>query len=590
VPTDDIHQRHLAVILAADVAGYSRLMSENEEESLNTLSSYQQVIEALVAEHRGRVFGMAGDGIMVEFASVVQAVRSAVAIQRALTRRNADLPEHRRMVFRIGINLGDVIARDHDLYGYGVNIAARLQALAKPGHICISASVHEQIVGKLNFACQFLGEQNVKNIARPVHVYGIDPTLEPPIPVADLQKGALALPDRPSIAVLPFANMSGDAEQEYFADGLSEDLITALAKFRWFFVIARNSSFTYKGRAATVQQVGRELGVQYVLEGSVRKSRDRIRVTAQLVEAETGRHVWAERYDRGLGDLFLLQDEMVERVVSAIEPEMLKTETVRASRKGPESLTAWDLILRGMWEFHKFTKDGHRRARELFREAVEAAPDVAEGHAWLGRSCAGLVFYGWSENPTADLPEGWQAAQRATRLAENDPYTHYAVGVVSLVMKRPNQTIEAAQRAIDLSPNFALGHLQLGMGRLFAGRSAQAIEPLQRGLRLTPHDPQAFMWMQFLAYSHLLAGETEEAAQRARDAVAKRPESFSAHCVLACSLAQLDRQEEAQKAVGEMKRTLAGGEGGMDFLTRFLNAADCERILKELRKAGWQEN
>lgn len=590
MPSDEANQRRLAVILAADVAGYSRLMSDDEETSLNTLSTYQEVISGLVAEHQGRVFGMAGDAIMVEFASAVQAVRSAVAIQRALARRNADLPEHRRMTFRIGINLGDVIARDHDLYGDGVNVAARLQSLSAPGHICISSSVHEQIVGKLNFACQFLGEQIVKNIPRAIQVYAIDPALDPPVSVAELQKGSLALPDRPSLAVLPFANISGDPEQEYFADGLTEDLITALAKFRWFFVIARNSSFTYKGRATTVQQTGRELGVRYVLEGSVRKSSDKVRVTAQLVEAETGRHVWAERYDRAFGDLFLLQDEIVECVVGAIEPEMLRTETARASRKGPESLTAWDLILRGMWHFHKISPEDHRRARELFRKAIDAAPDLAEGHTWLARCNAGMVFYGWSDNPTADLAEGWQAALRAVRLAEDDPYAHYAVGIVSIVTKRPAQAMEAAQRVIDLSPNFALGYLELGLARLLAGRAPLAVEPLQRGLRLTPHDPQAFIWLQFLAFAQFLAGETEQAVQRARDAVAKRPETFSAHCVLACSLAQLGRHEEAQQAVSEMKRILASGESGMDFLSRFMNPADRERILESLRKVGWQEN
>jgi adenylate cyclase len=589
VPSEQVSQRRLAVILAADVAGYSRLMSEDEEATLNILATYQEVIAGLVGEHQGRIFGMAGDSVMVEFASAVQAVRCAVAIQRALTRRNADLPEHRLMSFRIGINLGDVIARDRDLYGDGVNIAARLQTLAQPGCICISASVHDQIVGKLKFACQFLGEQIVKNIARPVTVYSLDPRPEAPIPVSELQKGTLVLPDKPSIAVLPFTNMSGDAEQEYFADGLTEDLITALARFRWFFVIAQNSSFAYKGRALTVQQVGRELGVRYVLQGSTRKSTDRVRVTVQLIEAEAGRHVWAERYDRDLVDLFMMQDEIVDRVVGTIEPEMLRTETMRATRKGPETLTAWELTFRGIWHFSQFTKDDHRRARELFRKAIEVAPHVAEGHTWLGRSSAAQVFYGWSDNPAADLAEGWQAALRATRLAEADPYAHYAVGVVSIVMKRPAQAIEAAQRAIDLSPSFALGYFLLGMARLFTRRAAQAIDPLQRGLRLSPHDPQAFIWLQYLAFAHFLSGDTEEAVQCARDAAAKRPEWFSAHCVLACSLAELDRQDEAQQAVAEMERILATEEQGLeDFLARFIDPADRERVWQGLRKAGWQ--
>ena len=591
MPSDDVNRRRrLAVILAADVAGYSRLMAEDEEAALGTLTTYQEVIAGLVAEHQGRIFGMAGDGVMVEFASAVQAVRCAVAVQRALHRRNVDLPERRRMIFRIGINLGDVIARDSDLYGDGVNVAARLQALADPGQICIAASVHEHIADKLSFACEFLGERALKNIARPVRVYSVDWALEASLPADRLQSGSLPLPpDKPSIAVLPFANMSGDPEQEYFADGLTEDLITALAKFRWCFVIARNSSCGYKGRPAPVQQVGRELGVRYVLEGSTRKAGDRVRVIAQLVEAETGRHVWAERYDRELADLFAMQDEIVERVVGAIEPEMLQAETLRARRKTPASLTAWDLIFRGMWHFHQVTRDDHLRARDLFREAIKADPALAEGHIWLARTTHGIVFFGWTDNPAADVAEGWQAALQGARLAQADPYAHYALGIMSIVMSRPVRATEAAQRAIDLSPSFALGYLLLGMARLFAGRAAQAVEPLQRGLRLSPHDPHAFAWLQFLAFAHFLRDEHEEAARCAAEAVSKRPESFSAHAVLACSLARLGRREEAQEALAEMRRTLPDGRDGLaDFLARFTSPADRERVLQGLRKAGWQ--
>lgn len=584
----DADQRRLAVILAADVAGYSRLMSEDEEATLATLTSYLEVIAGMAAEHQGRIFGMAGDGIMIEFASPVQAVRCAVATQRALDRRNADQPETRRMVFRIGINLGDVIARDGDVFGDGVNIAARLQALAEPGSICISASVREQIMGKLSFSCATLGEMKLKNIPRPVHAFRVDWELEAPTPVGQLQSGNLALPDKASIAVLPFSNMSGDADQEYFADGLTEDLTTALARFRWFFVIARNSSFIYKGRAVTVQQVGRELGVRYVLEGSTRKSGDRVRVTAQLVEAGTGRHVWAERYDRELADLFAVQDEIVECVTGAIEPELLRTETLRARRNTSETLTAWDLIFRGMWHFYHVTKDHHLLARDLFREAIEAAPDIAEGYIWLGRSNGGLLYYGWSDNVTADTTEGWQAALRASRLAEADPYAHYAVGVMSVSTRQPARAMQAAQRSIDLSPSFALGYLLLGISRLYAGRAAQAVEPFQRGLRLSPHDPQSFMWLQSLAMAHFLVGEHEEATLRATEAAGKRPDSFAAYCALACSLPNLGRLEEAKHAAAELRRVVR--QSDLDgLLARFADQADRERILDGLRLAGWQD-
>ncbi len=590
LPSEEADGRRLAVILAADVASYSRLMSQDEEATLATLASYQEVIAGLAAEHRGRIFGKAGDSVMIEFTSAVQAVRCGVAVQRALRRRNADLREDHRMAFRIGINLGDVIAREGDLFGDSVNIAARLQALAEPGCLCISGSAHEHVVGKVSFPCRFLGEKAVKNIARPVRVYEIDPTPEAPIPVAELQRGALALPDKPSIAILPFANMSGDVDQDYFADGLTEDLTTALAKFRWFFVIARNSSFTYKGRAVTAQQVGRELGVRYVLEGSTRKLGGRVRVTAQLVEAETGHHVWANRYDRDVADLFEVQDEIVDRVAGAIEPEMLRTETVRARKKTPEDLTAWDLIFRGMWHFYQVTRDHHRRAREAFRKAIETAPDVAEGYTWLSRCNAGLLFYGWSDDQQADTDEGWQAALRASRLAPADPYAHYAAGMMSVVTNQPDRAMDAAQRSLDLSPSFALGYLELGLARLLAGRAAQAVEPLQRGLRLSPHDPQAFVWLQFLAFAHFLTGEYEEAVERARDSAASRPESFSAQCILACSLALLGRKEDAQRAVLEMQRSLSAGGGQLNqLLGRFVDARDRERIFLGLREAGWNE-
>jgi adenylate cyclase len=403
--------------------------------------------------------------------------------------------------------------------------------------------------------------------------------------VAEAPPAGPVLPDKPSIAVLPFTNMSGDPEQEYFADGLTEDLITALSKFRWFFVIARNSSFTYKSRSTTVQQVGRDLGVRYVLEGSTRKSGQRV-----LVEAETGHHVWAERYDRSLADLFEVQDEIIEKVVGAIEPEMLRTETLRARRKTPESLTAWDLIFRGMWHFHQLNRDHHRRAQELFRKATQTDFDIAEGHTWLSRCSAGLLFYGWSENPEADAAEGWEAALRGVRLAETDPYAHYAVAIMAVVTGRPKETIEAAQKALDLSPSFALGYLALGLARLFLGDATHSIEPLERGLQLSPHDPQAFVWLQFLAFAHFLSGENDKAARRAREAVAKRPDSFSAYCVLACSLTALGDNGEAKQAAIQMRRILAGGSGLSNLLARFVEPTDRERISQALNRAEWQQD
>ena len=382
VSSDDADRR-IAVILAADVAGYSRLVALDEATTLAALTTYHEVIAALISEHHGRIFHRAGDGLLAEFASAVQAARCAVAIQRMADRRNHDRADPDRILFRIGLNLGDVVARGADLLGDGVNIAARLQATAEPGQIVMAASVQEQLGGKVSFPCEALGELALKNIPRGVRAYRLGWALDPPPPPASLRTGSLPLPDRPSIAVLPFANLGGDPEQDYFADGLSEDLITALAKYRWFFVIARNSSFTYRGRNVPVQQVGRELGVRYVLEGSVRRSGNRLRVTAQLIEASTGHHLWAERFDRDLADLFALQDDIVGQVIASIEPGMLRSETDRARRATPNSLNAWDLLLRGMWHFHFFSpRASSRRAGPVpsggrGRPVARRAPSLA---------------------------------------------------------------------------------------------------------------------------------------------------------------------------------------------------------------------
>ena len=476
--------RRLAVILAADIVGYSRLMALDEDGTVQTLATYQEVIAALVAEHQGRIFNLAGDGIMAEFASAVQAVRCAVAIQRMAARRNGDLAEDRQVVFRIGLNLGDVVARGDDLLGDGVNVAARLQALAEPEQICISAAVREQIADKVAFGCASRGEHSLKHIARPVHVYAVDWALQAPLPVAELRKGALPLPDRPSIAVLPFANMSQDADQEYFADGLSEDLITALAKYRWFFVIARNSSFTYKGRAVSVQQVGRELGVRYVVEGSTRRSGNRVRVTAQLVEADTGHHLWADHYDRELEDLFALQDEIVGRVVGAIEPGMMRSETQRARRKTAERMDAWDLVFRGQWHFHHITREHHGRrapASAVPSPRTPRSPRATSG--WSAASTARCISAG-RRTAQADLAEETEAVGLAMRLSDGDPYALYALAIHSNSVGQAEQAIAAAQRAIDLQPQ--LCPRPLHPGRVAHFRRARRAGDRAAAARLSP--------------------------------------------------------------------------------------------------------
>ena len=423
----------------------------------------------------------------------------------------------------------------------------------------------------------------------PVHVYAVDWALQAPVPVAELRKCALPLPDRPSIAVLPFINMSQDADQEYFADGLTEDLTTALARYRWFFVIARNSSFTYKGRAVSIQQVGRELGVRYVIEGSTRRAGNRVRITAQLVEAETGHHLWAERYDRDLEDLFALQDEIVGRVVGAIEPGMMRSETLRARRKTAEWMDAWDLVFRGQWHFHHITREHHREARACFRRAIAADPSLAEGFIWLVRCLNGTMYFGWSEDREADLAEESEAVGLAMRLSEGDPYALYALAIHSSSVGQAEQAIVAAQRAIDLSPSFALAHFMLGVSRIFAGRVAQAIEPLQRGFRLNPNDPQSFNWMHFVALAHFLLGDHAESVERAAETVAMRPDYHVGHAILACSLAAMGRVAEAGRAVDDMLRVQPNPHA-LDYLIGSLvDPSDRARLLEGLRRAGWTE-
>jgi len=369
--------RRLAAILAADVSGYSRLMGDDEEGTHERLQAHlRELVDPKITEHRGRIVKNTGDGFLAEFASVVDAVRCAVEVQRGMADRNAAIPANTRIDFRVGVHQGDVVIEDNDIFGDAVNVAARLEGLAEPGGICVSARVRGDAAGKLDLAFEDLGEQALKNIARPVRAYRV--AMERPAEAAK-EPVPLPLPDKPSIAVLPFANMSDDPEQEYFADGMVEEIITALSKLRWFFVIARNSSFAYKGRAVDIKQVGRELGVRYVLEGSVRRGGNRLRITAQLVDAATGNHVWAERYDRDLADIFAVQDETTERVVAAIEPELYAAEHIRSQRKPQRSLDAWECIIRALAHVGQSTRAGREEAEALCRRAIAIAPDYGGG-------------------------------------------------------------------------------------------------------------------------------------------------------------------------------------------------------------------
>jgi adenylate cyclase len=580
-------QRRLAAILAADVAGYSRMVAEDEEATLRTLAAYRATIGDLIAEHGGRIFGTAGDSVIAEFASAVQSVRAAVAIQRALQRRNADLPQGRRLEFRIGINLGDVVAEGDDLLGDGVNIAARLQEVAAPAGICLSGAVRDQIAGKLDFPLAALGERPLKNIPRQVPVYRVDWGADAPAASIMLGGGVLALPDKPSIAVLPFANLSGDPEQEYFVDGITDDIITALSHYRWFFVIARNSTFTYKGCAVDVKQVARELGVRYVLEGSVRKAGNRIRATAQLIEAESGKHLWAERFDHDLADIFALQDEITQSVVGAIEPEMQLVEGMRAARKGAADLDAFDCCMRGMWHYQQFTLDDNRQAESWLRRSIELDPAFAQAQVALARTLILRIWWGWSRDIKLDLSEGHLAAIRAATLDDRDPYAHYVLSVATLLTRRHEQALAEAQRAVDLNPNFALGFYALGWIRIYAGHFAEAIDPLMRSLRLSPNDPRAggFLGQVALARYHL--SDYEEAARCAERGLRRRAAPFVLRTLLA-SLGQLGRTEEAAAVLVELRRLKVEDERYWQTISPYADPAHRAHFDEGLRKAGMQ--
>lgn len=565
-PQEHKVERRLAAILAADVVGASGLMEADEAGTLSAIRTILSgIIEPTASRHRGRIVKTMGDGALLEFASPVEAVLCAVEVQSGIAGREQHQPEDQDVQLRIGINLGDIlISDDGDIFGDSVNVAARLESISDPGGICISGKVFDELEGKLSLPFEDRGEQRLKNIARPVRVYALrsgDISSREP-------KAARPSPnhtDKPSIAVLPFTNLSGDPEQEYFADGITDDIITALTKSRWLFVTTRNSSFAFKGKAIETEQVAHRLGVRYMLSGSVRRSGNHVRISAQLTEAETGGSIWAERYDRDVGDILALQDQIAEEVAGAIEPELLKREGQRSSER-PQSLTSWDLVRRGMWEFHKIRPESHHRARELFLKAVQVEPNSADGYLWLARAEAGLAVYGWSDDAEASLRSGMAAGLKAVQLEERNPYCHYAVAVTHVFGGEFEIGLRAAQRALTLSPSFALGYLILGAAHLHAGRPESAIEPLEHGLRLSPFDPQNFTWLFFLSLAYAFAGEFGQGLSTTRRALSLRPGWIPALKVaVLCSVSVGDMQQ-ARAAVSEIQSSSAEGD-----LTRLMS-------------------
>ena len=584
-------ERRLAAILAGDVAGYSRLMGIDEEGTLAVLKRHRrELVDPKIKEHRGRTVKLTGDGILVEFASVVDAVRCAVDIQRGMAERNVEVPAERRIEYRIGLNLGDIIIDDKDIYGDGVNIAARLEALAEPGGICVSRVVRDQVRDKLDFSFADMGEQQVKNIARPVRTHRIVLGAEAAEALGDA--AAAASPARraaqkPSIAVLPFANMSGDPEQEYFSEGITEDIITNLSHNRAFFVISRSTSFTHKGPAVDVGKVARELGVRYVLEGSVRRASNRVRITAQLIDAETGHHLWADRYDRELADVFAVQDEIAQSIASAIAPGIISAEVQHAQRKDPSQLDAWDRAVRAHWHIRRFTQTDLAEARRLLEEAIDVDPTNSMAFSDLAFLRHFPAVYGWGESIAEAHTAAGEAARKAVSLDDGDATAHTVLAIYEMFSGRHEEARRRLRRALDLDPNSAFAHGYIGVSHAFSGDRDAVLRHCDEALRLSPRDPLLLLWYLPKGWAALNAERYEEAIEFAIRAAEAHPEFPDIYAVRAAAEGQLGRVDAGRSTLDELLRRMPGLTASDPRLDRpFGRAADRERFLEGLRKAG----
>jgi adenylate cyclase len=571
-------ERRLAAILAADIAGYSALMGADEARTVRDLKGHQAAVLPMVAEFSGRIIDTAGDGILAEFASVVNAVKCALAIQERMAERNAAAEPARRMHFRVGINIGDVVYDDVRIYGDGINVAARLENIAEPGGICISGKVFEEVNGRIELACEDIGEQQLKNIVRPVRAYRVRVN-------GSSLSAAPALPDKPSIAVLPFQNMSGDAEQEFFADGITEDLITDLSKVSGLFVIARNSSFVYKGRPAKVQEIGRDLGVRFVLEGSVRKAGNRVRITAQLIDAGSGGHLWAERFDRDLTDIFATQDEVAQKIVGALAITLTPGEERRLGRRGTTNVEAYEIWLRARELLTQGTREAVAQARALYRRAIELDPSFAMPHAGLALASVTDYVSGWASDAAQALDEAERWARRAVELSEQEPVSHMALGGVLLWRRDYDAALAECRRMIALDPNFAKGYSTAGMVFLYAGRPEKAIEKIGTSMRLDPH--YSPMVLHFLAQAYFGLEQYETAVQHLIARIARTPGTDSSRMLLASCYGHLGRLEEARLTWAEMLKvnpdfSLAQRARVLPYKDR----REFQRIVDGLAKAG----
>ena len=620
--TAEDFKRKLTAILSADVKGYSRLMGEDDEATVRTIKVYREVITEIVQKHRGRVVDSPGDNILAEFASVIDAVGSAVEIQEELKTRNAELPEDRKMEFRIGVNLGDVIHEEERIYGDGVNVAARVESLADPGGICVSGTVFDQIESKLPLGYEYLGEQSVKNISKPVRIYKalMDPeavgkvigekraeprrgqrvalavvtvlllivgglliwrTAFPPAQVASVEKMAFPLPDKPSIAVLPFDNLSGDPEQEYFSDGLTEEIISALSRVPKLFVIARNSTFTYKGNPVKVQQVAEELGVQYVLEGSVRKAGDKVRITAQLVDALTGNHLWAKRYDRNLSDIFALQDEITKNIIMALQVKLTEGEQARATAKGTNNLEAYLKCLQANEYVHRLNPESNALGKQLAEEAVALDPEYGWAYYNLGRAHQLDVWLRVSKSPKQSIGKAIGFMKKAIALDDTLAEAHGRLGYIYSMIGQYDKGIAQAEKAVALNPNSAMAHVMLGKTLSFAGRWEESIPPYKKAIRLNPIPPNMYLYS--LGLSYAFTGQYEEGITWCEKAVRQAPDSLWARIMMAVVYSWSGQDEKARAEAAEVLRIQP------KFTiekSRYKRKTDRERFNGALRKAG----
>lgn len=582
-------RQRLAAIMAADVAGYSRLMAADELKTVALLDTARAIFKARIESHQGRIVDMAGDSVLAVFETATGAVTAALDIQNELGALGAGAPQDRRMLFRIGVHLGDVIEKaDGTVYGDGVNIAARLEGLAEPGGVTVSDVVHGALRDRVSTIFEDQGEHSVKNIARPVRAFrlSVEPSARGPT-------GSAALPEhepprKPSVAVLPFDNMSGDASQEYFADGITEDIITALSKNRWLFVVARNSTFALKGRSSDVRRVAQELGASYVVEGSVRKAGNRVRITAQLIDGASGNHIWRERYDRDLADIFAVQDEVTGTIAARIEPELGAVERQRAERKPTQNLNAWDCYHLGLSHMYRFDKEGNLEAQRLFRCAIAFDPKFAAAHARLAY-CVLLEMVYFDAPPTREsLDEALSIARTAVSLDDKDAFSHLAVARVHLARREYREALAQCRTSLDLNPSFAQAHCAMGDALSYAGRVEEAILQFEESIRLSPQDPWRWAFLSYEALARIFLRQYDKAAESAQAALRVSNCQYWANAHLVAALGHLSRKDEASNAVVELLRRKP------DFSCRYAeehlfyleSRVQLEHYLEGLRKAG----